>query len=101
MKHDLFLARDLLFLQKLKVEVENLPDKIWDYNDCHDLEKYSIKRKKLIGIVMHLSNKISSYISKKYTGNVYLQQEFAIFCFLTILSLLLKAYIRRKSYKYY
>lgn len=80
MKNRLFLSRKMQFLLSLKKEVEGLPWKIWDYEDCND-ENYPNKHKMLKGKVMHIENKINSYISKKYVGNRHLQEEFSHYSF--------------------
>ena len=54
-------SKKVRFLIGLRKEIDNLPWKIWEYKD-EDNPNYDAKRKELVGRVMHIENKIWSYI---------------------------------------
>lgn len=72
--YNIFIPRNIKFLRNLKKDVERLPLKIWEYEDIEN-PNYHLKRKMLIGTVMHIDNKILSYVNSKY-GNNELWSEF-------------------------
>lgn len=71
---------DITFLKEIKRIIEDLPEKIWDNSD-YDSSDYIKKRKLLLGKVMHLENKISAYVIRKYGNDSILNKEFCCYSF--------------------
>lgn len=63
---NLFIPKNIQFLKSLKCKIESLPWKIWEYDDIKNKSKYSKKRKKLEGEVMHIQNQLRSYVVTRY-----------------------------------
>lgn len=74
-------SSDLRFLRQIRNDIDKLPYQIWENSDINDPE-YPNKRKKLIGKVMHIDNKLQGYITKKYKDSS-LQAEFSNYSFFT------------------
>lgn len=74
-------SSDLRFLRQIRNDIGKLPYKIWENSDINDPE-YPNKRKKLIGKVMHIDNKLQGYLTKKYKDSS-LQAEFSNYSFFT------------------
>ena len=74
-------SSDLQFLRQIRNDIDKLPYQIWENSDINDPE-YPNKRKKLIGKVMHIDNKLQSYLKKKYKDSS-LQAEFSNYSFFT------------------
>ena len=74
-------SSDLQFLRQIRNDIDKLPYQIWENSDINDPE-YPNKRKKLIGKVMHIDNKLQSYLTKKYKDSS-LQAEFSNYSFFT------------------
>lgn len=74
-------SSDLRFLRQIRNDINKLPYQIWENSDINDPE-YPNKRKKLIGKVMHIDNKLQSYLTKKYKDSS-LQAEFSHYSFFT------------------
>ena len=73
-------SSDLQFLRQIRNDIDKLPYQIWENSDINDPE-YPNKRKKLIGKVMHIDNKLQGYLTKKYKDSS-LQAEFSNYSFL-------------------
>ena len=74
-------SSDLRFLRQIRNDIDKLPYQIWENSDINDPE-YPNKRKKLIGKVMHIDNKLQGYLTKKYKDSS-LQAEFSNYSFFT------------------
>ena len=74
-------SSDLQFLRQIRNDIDKLPYQIWENSDINDPE-YPNKRKKLIGKVMHIDNKLQGYLTKKYKDSS-LQAEFSNYSFFT------------------
>ena len=74
-------SSDLQFLRRIRNDIDKLPYQIWENSDINDPE-YPNKRKKLIGKVMHIDNKLQGYLTKKYKDSS-LQAEFSNYSFFT------------------
>lgn len=74
-------SSDLRFLRQIRNDIDKLPHQIWENSDINDPE-YPNKRKKLIGKVMHIDNKLQGYLTKKYKDSS-LQAEFSNYSFFT------------------
>lgn len=74
-------SSDLQFLRQIRNDIDKLPYQIWENSDINDSE-YPNKRKKLIGKVMHIDNKLQGYLTKKYKDSS-LQAEFSNYSFFT------------------
>lgn len=77
----MFESSDLRFLRQIRNDIDKLPYQIWENSDINDPE-YPNKRKKLIGKVMHIDNKLQGYLTKKYKDSS-LQAEFSNYSFFT------------------
>lgn len=78
---NIFMPKNLRFLHEINSRIKNLPEEIWNDKDISS-PNYDIKRKKLIGEVMHIRNKISGYIIARY-GEGDLIKEFCDYSFFT------------------
>lgn len=74
-------SSDLRFLRQIRNDIDKLPYQIWENSDINDPE-YPNKRKKLIGKVMHIDNKLQGYLTKKYKDSS-LQAEFSNYSYFT------------------
>lgn len=74
-------SSDLQFLRQIRNDIDKLPYQIWENSDINDPE-YPNKRKKLIGKVMHIDNKLQGYLTKKYKDSSLLA-EFSNYSFFT------------------
>ena len=74
-------SSDLQFLRQIRNDIDKLPYQIWENSDINDPE-YPNKRKKLIGKVMHIDNKLQGYLTRKYKDSS-LQAEFSNYSFFT------------------
>lgn len=77
----MFESSDLRFLRQIRNDIDKLPYQIWENSDINDPE-YPNKRKKLIGKVMHIDNKLQGYLTKKNKDSS-LQAEFSNYSFFT------------------
>lgn len=73
-------SKKVRFLVTLRKEVDNLPWKIWENEDV-DNPNYDVKHKDLLGRVMHIQNKILSYV---YHNHKCLEEEFKRYSFFPI-----------------
>lgn len=71
---------NIVYLTKIKKSIKYLPDRIWDSDDLQS-SNYKEKRKKLIESVMHIDNKISNYVIKKYGDTSSIYKEFQSYSF--------------------